>query len=84
MSGFGWRTAGGCSIGRAAIAPGQFLLGDLRHAVRQYVRSPVFTLTATATLALGVGATAVIDAIVYSAVLRPLPRLAGMGGFVVP
>lgn len=52
---------------------GGSVLRDLRFAVRQFSRAPLFTATALLTLALGVGATSVIYAIVYSVVLRPLP-----------
>jgi putative ABC transport system permease protein len=46
---------------------------ELRHAARRLVRSPAFTLTAVATLALAIGANAAIFAIVQRVVLNPLP-----------
>ena len=49
------------------------LLRDLRHAVRQFARQRAFTLTAVATLALGIGANTAMFGIVYGILLRPLP-----------
>src|SRR5439155_3736006 len=46
---------------------------ELRHAARRLVRSPAFTLTAVATLALAIGANAAIFAVVQHVVLNPLP-----------
>ena len=46
---------------------------DLRHAVRQLRRSPVFTATAVATLALGIGATTAVFTLIEQVMLRPLP-----------
>ncbi|MFZ0590466.1 MAG: ABC transporter permease [Bryobacteraceae bacterium] len=48
-------------------------LQDLRYALRQFRRSPVFTLTAIVTLALGIGGTTAIFTLVHSVMLRSLP-----------
>lgn len=49
------------------------ILGDARFAVRQFVRTPGFTVTAVLVLALGIGATTAIFSAVRAVVLRPLP-----------
>ena len=46
---------------------------ELRHAARRLLRSPAFTLTAVATLALAIAANAAIFAVVERVVLNPLP-----------
>jgi predicted permease len=56
---------------RAAVMDS--LRQDLRFAVRQLVRYPLFATTVVATLALGIGANTAIFSIVYGVVLRPLP-----------
>jgi len=46
---------------------------EIRHAARRLVRSPSFTLASILTLALAIGATASIFAVVHRVVLNPLP-----------
>ena len=49
------------------------LFADIRYAFRLLVRTPVFTVAAIATLALGIGANTTIFALVQSVLIQPLP-----------
>jgi len=51
----------------------QKLFSNLRYAVRQFRRSPIFTAAAVLTLALGIGGTTAIFTLVHAVMLRSLP-----------
>jgi predicted permease len=51
----------------------QGLLSNLRYAVRQFRQSPVFTVAAVLTLALGIGGTTAIFTLIHAVMLRSLP-----------
>lgn len=55
---------------------GLMLRHDLRHAVRSLLARPVFTAIAVATLALGIGANAVIFSWIDATLLDPVPGIA--------
>jgi predicted permease len=49
------------------------LLADIQYALRGFRQSPVFTLTAIVTVALGVGGTTAIFSLIHAVMLRSLP-----------
>src|SRR5919201_6405049 len=49
------------------------LLFDLRYGVRLLLRSPGFSFTVIATIALGIGATTAIYSVIDATLLHPLP-----------
>ncbi|MDP9098095.1 MAG: ABC transporter permease [Verrucomicrobiota bacterium] len=49
------------------------MISDVRSALRQLIKSPSFSMTAIVALALGIGATTAMFAVIYAFLLRPLP-----------
>ena len=49
------------------------MIADLRYAIRQLIRRPVFTIVALLTMALGVGANTAIFGVLDAMLFRDLP-----------
>src|ERR1044071_4621585 len=58
---------------RTTIPLLESLIQDLRFTLRQLRKNPAFTITATAMVALGIGASVAIFAFVDAALIKPLP-----------
>ena len=56
-----------------SVAPFENVTRDLRYTIRTLARTPGFTLTAILVMALGIGATTALFAVVRSVLLNPLP-----------
>ena len=58
---------------RRALPPLDVMVQDIRHGIRQLRRAKWFTASCAATLALGIGASTAVFAVLNTVVLQPLP-----------
>jgi predicted permease len=61
---------------RSLLMTWESILADVRLAVRQCRRSPLFAILTVVCLAIGIGANSAIFSVVYAVLLRPLPYTA--------
>ena len=58
------------------------LIQDLKYAIRQLARMPMFTVVAAVTLAIGIGANTALFSLIEAVFIRPLPGVKTDGRLV--